>query len=143
MFLPRLLGASQAGADAFARTQGGLGAYYRRLSGRAHRIRRDVAPTGYEVYSAANAAEAMTIPRRDVPIDVLFTDVVMPNGMNDIELVREARRLRPQIRVPLCSGYARAGIQTDETTTFLPKPYLMADLARELAALMSHPPHGD
>jgi PAS domain S-box-containing protein len=92
---------------------------------------------GYEVYSAANAAEAMTILRRDVPIDVLFTDVVMPNGMNGIDLVREARRLRPEIRALLCSGYSRDGIQTDESTSFLTKPYMIADLARELASLMS------
>jgi PAS domain S-box-containing protein len=92
---------------------------------------------GYEVYSAANAAEAMTILRRDVPIDVLFTDVVMPNGMNGIDLVRAARRLRPEIRVLLCSGYSRDGIQTDESTSFLTKPYMIADLARELAALIS------
>jgi PAS domain S-box-containing protein len=138
MFLPRLFDTSEADADAptAERKAGSIlitedDPDVLTVSVETLRL------LGYEVYSAANAAEAMTILRRDVPIDVLFTDVVMPNGLNGIELVREARRLRPEIRVLLCSGYSRDGIQTDESTSFLTKPYMIADLARELAALIS------
>ena len=138
IFLPRLIDASEADADApTAERKAGSVLITEDdpdvLTVSVETLRM----LGYEVYSAANAAEAMTILRRDVPIDVLFTDVVMPDGVNGIDLVREARRLRPEIRVLLCSGYSRDGIQTDEMTTFLGKPYLIADLARELAALMS------
>ena len=47
----------------------------------------------------------------DQPFELLFSDVVMPNGMNGIELAREAKRLRKDIKVLLTSGYAegRAG----------------------------------
>jgi PAS domain S-box-containing protein len=138
MFLPRLFDTSEADADAptAERKAGSIlitedDPDVLTVSVETLRL------LGYEVYSAANAAEAMSILRREVPIDVLFTDVVMPNGLNGIELVREARRLRPEIRVLLCSGYSRDGIQTDESTSFLTKPYMIADLARELAALIS------
>jgi PAS domain S-box-containing protein len=83
---------------------------------------------GYEVHSAASAAEALTILKRDVTIDVLFSDIVMPDGMNGIELAREARRLRPDIRVLLSSGYSRETLTAQREGTFIPKPYRMPDL---------------
>jgi CheY-like chemotaxis protein len=92
---------------------------------------------GYEVYSAANAAEALTILKRDAPIDVLFTDIVMPRGMNGVELAREARRLRPGLCVLLSSGYARPGLQPDPDAFFLPKPYQITDLAHQLETLIA------
>jgi CheY-like chemotaxis protein len=88
---------------------------------------------GYEVYSAANASEALTILKRNTPIDVLFTDIVLSRGINGIELAREARRLRPEIRVLLASGYTHPGLQIDEDVMhFIPKPYRVPDLARQL-----------
>jgi CheY-like chemotaxis protein len=92
---------------------------------------------GDEVYSAANAAEAMTILKRDAPIDVLFTDIVMPRGMNGVELARAARRLRPGLRVLLSSGYARPGLQPDPDAFFLPKPYQITELAHQLETLIA------
>ncbi len=94
---------------------------------------------GYEVYSAANASEALTILQRGTPVDVLFSDIVMPGGMNGVELAREARRLRPGISVLLSSGYSRPGIQPEEGTNFIPKPYQMPELARRLEALLPRP----
>ncbi len=92
---------------------------------------------GYEVYSAANASEALTILKRNTPIDILFTDIVLPRGINGIELAREARRLRPEIRVLLASGYARPGLQVDEDVMhFIPKPYRVPDLARRLEKMV-------
>ncbi len=92
---------------------------------------------GYEVYSAANASEALTILKRNTPIDVLFTDIVLPRGINGIELAREARRLRPEIRVLLASGYTRPGLQIDEDAMhFIPKPYRVPELARQLEEMV-------
>ena len=62
---------------------------------------------GYEVHTATNATEALAILTEGTPIDILFSDIVMPNGMNGIALAREARKLRPEIRVLLASGYSR------------------------------------
>ena len=60
-----------------------------------------------KIHTARNATEALAILNQGTPIDILFTDIVMPNGMNGIALAREARRSRPDIRVLLASGYSR------------------------------------
>ena len=93
---------------------------------------------GYQVYTATNATEALSILQRGTPIDILFTDIVMPNGMNGIALAREARRLRPGIRVLLASGYSRERMEADEDMAFIAKPYQMPELARHLAAIKRH-----
>ena len=93
---------------------------------------------GYEVHTARNAAEALVILNRGTPIDILFTDIVMPNGMNGIALAREAKRLRPEIRVLLASGYSPDRMDADNDMAFIAKPYQMAELARQLDALRSN-----
>jgi PAS domain S-box-containing protein len=94
----------------------------------------------YQVHAASNAPEALTILQRDVPIDVLFSDVVMPKGMSGIELAREARLMRPNLRILLSSGYAREALQGRESIPpdleFISKPYPQAMLAERLRMLM-------
>lgn len=90
---------------------------------------------GYEIHTATNAAEALAILNQGTHIDILFTDIVMPHGMNGIALAREARRLRPGIRVLLASGYSRERTDADEEMDFIAKPYQMAELARRLDAI--------
>ena len=92
---------------------------------------------GYQVYTATNAAEALAILKQGTPIDILFTDIVMPHGMNGIALAREARRLRPDIRVLLASGYSRDRAEADEDMDFIAKPYQMPELARQLGSIKS------
>jgi PAS domain S-box-containing protein len=91
---------------------------------------------GYEVHSATSAPEALTLLQCNVPIDVLFTDIVMPRGMNGIELAREARRLRPHIALLLASGYAEEALGLSNEMTFLAKPYRLPELADRLKALV-------
>ena len=90
---------------------------------------------GYEVHAATNATEALAILNSGTPVDILFTDIVMPNGMNGIALAREARRLRPEIRVLLASGYSRDRMDADGDMAFIAKPYQMPELARQLEAI--------
>ncbi|MGE3282607.1 MAG: PAS domain S-box protein [Alphaproteobacteria bacterium] len=90
---------------------------------------------GYDVHTATNATEALAILNQGTPIDILFTDIVMPNGMNGIALAREARRLRPEIRVLIASGYSRDRMDADDDMAFISKPYQMADLARQLEVI--------
>ena len=52
---------------------------------------------GYEVVTATNGIDAMAILEHRTDIDILFTDVVMPKGMNGIQLARSARELRVRI----------------------------------------------
>jgi PAS domain S-box-containing protein len=103
-------------------------------------IVESVRSLGYRVFSATNALEALTLLQREIPIDILFTDVVMPKGMNGIELARAARDLRPNLHILLSSGYTREGLSGREGITkdmvFLPKPFefsVLADTLRELA----------
>lgn len=92
---------------------------------------------GYEVYTATNAAQALAILNQGTAVDILFSDIVMPNGMNGIALAREARRLRPEIRVLLTSGYSPDRMDTDNDIAFIAKPYQVSDLARQLEQLMA------
>jgi CheY-like chemotaxis protein len=54
---------------------------------------------GYRVVPACNGLDALEILRQDTPIDLPFTDVVMPGGMHGPQLVAEARRVRPELKV--------------------------------------------
>jgi len=92
---------------------------------------------GYEVYTASNSTEALTVLNRGIPIEILFTDIVMPNGLNGIALAREARQLHPNIRVLLTSGYARDRTPADTDMPFIAKPYQLPELARLLEAIRS------
>ncbi len=91
---------------------------------------------GYEVLTAGDAIDALAMLRREASIDVLFSDIVMPRGMNGVELAREARKLRPELRVLLSSGYANAVLAAEHGLTpdfsFIGKPYRWPDLAEKL-----------
>jgi CheY-like chemotaxis protein len=88
-----------------------------------------VEDSGYRTLSAATAREAIALLEQDEPIDLLFTDINLPdgsNGMDGLELARQAVELRPRLRVIYTTG----GGQTDGMTAlfvdggiFLPKPY--------------------
>jgi CheY-like chemotaxis protein len=91
---------------------------------------------GYGVVAAHDATEALEQLRGTGRVDVLFSDVVMPGGMNGVQLAVEARRLRPGLRVVLTSGYTNEalteghGVPAD--VPVLPKPYRRDELARLL-----------
>jgi len=98
---------------------------------------RTLASAGHLVLEAADGDHALGVAERSSgPIDVLFTDVVMP-GLNGPALAARLRRLHPDLRVILTSGYtesevARRGISVDPTG-FLRKPYTPAALLAALA----------
>ncbi len=72
-----------------------------------------LASLGYEVTSAASGREALELLDRVGEVDLLFTDVVMPGGMNGREVAEEVRRARPGLRVLFTSGYAEGALQND------------------------------
>jgi len=94
---------------------------------------------GYEVTTATNGIEAMGILERRTDIDLLFTDVVMPKGMNGIQLARSARELRPGLRVIVASGYPIPALREQygriEDFAFVNKPYRLAELVKALKAV--------
>ncbi|KLU23880.1 histidine kinase [Caballeronia mineralivorans PML1(12)] len=93
---------------------------------------------GYEVVTATNGVDAMAMLERRTDIDILFTDVVMPKGMNGIQLVRSARELRPDLKVILASGYPLSALREQygriDDFAFVNKPYRLAELAKVLRA---------
>ena len=91
---------------------------------------------GYDVLTASSAREAIDLLERS-DIDILFTDVVMPHGMDGIELANHTRRYYPHTKIMLASGYPlpalkqRHGSELNEFA-FVHKPYRLSDLARTL-----------
>ena len=94
---------------------------------------------GYDVLTANDAMEALHILRRDRQIDLLFSDIVMPRGMNGTELAREARTLRPGIKIILASGYPVAALEQSgasiSETAFIAKPYRWAEIVDRVRGL--------
>lgn len=94
----------------------------------------------YRVIVAHNAAEALEHLRGVERIDILFSDVVMPGGMNGSQLAVEAQRLRPGIKVLLTSGYV-ANLDEGQVIghgelPVLNKPYRRDELARSLRLVL-------
>jgi PAS domain S-box-containing protein len=91
---------------------------------------------GYEVLTASNGSEAMDALGRRDDIHVLFTDVVMPRGIDGIQLARSTRELRPDVRIVLASGYPLPALRVEhgnlDDFAFIHKPYRLADLVRTL-----------
>nr|WP_247887361.1 PAS domain-containing hybrid sensor histidine kinase/response regulator [Azospirillum sp. SYSU D00513] len=91
-----------------------------------------LADWGHSVSEAANANEALGILQGGDPIDLLFSDIVMPPGMNGAELAQQAQRMRPGIAVLLTSGFAGHAVGGDEAAgrgyEMLPKPYTPPEL---------------
>jgi CheY-like chemotaxis protein len=81
------------------------------LSGQLVRITLSVlVELGFDVKLAANAKEVLAIVKAGDPIDILFSDVVMPGGTNGARLAVEARRLRLGLKVVLTSGYTASAV---------------------------------
>jgi PAS domain S-box-containing protein len=100
-----------------------------------------IASLGYGTLQAANAAEALKLVDSGVPIDLLFTDVIMPGGMNGRQLVDAAMKLRPALRVLFTSGYTENSIvhhgRLDAGVLLLAKPYRKPELARMIRVALS------
>jgi CheY-like chemotaxis protein len=96
---------------------------------------------GYDTLAASNAAEALAIIDGPERIDLLFTDVIMPGGMNGRQLAIEAEMRRPGLKVLFTSGYTENAImhhgRLDAGVLLLPKPYISSDLARMIRTALA------
>jgi PAS domain S-box-containing protein len=101
---------------------------------------RQLDALGYEVIQAGNGLEALEILESERPVDLLFTDVVMPNGISGRELAERAAVLRPGIKVLYTSGYTENAIvhhgRLDQGVHLLAKPYRRVDLASAIRRAM-------
>ncbi|WP_336491942.1 ATP-binding protein [Methylobacterium nigriterrae] len=89
---------------------------------------------GYEVVRVASARAALGALANGRVVDVVVSDIMMPGGMNGVDLARELRRRRAELPVLLTSGYAEAAKRDAdaEGIRILPKPYLLTELAAAL-----------
>jgi PAS domain S-box-containing protein len=96
---------------------------------------------GYRVLQAEHAQGAIEILKGDETIDLLFTDIIMPGGMNGNELAREALVLRRGLKVVFTSGFPDAAFRSDgalpSDAILLGKPYRRDELARCLRRAMA------
>jgi CheY-like chemotaxis protein len=95
---------------------------------------------GYEILEAADAEGALRALAQSSRINLLFTDVVLPGGVNGPELAAEVRRRRPGISTLFTSGYTEEALvhqnRLDEDVDLLNKPFQKADLALAIRAVL-------
>ncbi|HJT09046.1 MAG TPA: MASE4 domain-containing protein [Stellaceae bacterium] len=98
---------------------------------------------GYRVIAAASGTEAIAILGGTQPLDLLFADVVMPQGVSGVEVAREALRVRKGIKILLTSGYAPDVVMSegaDDRFPMLAKPYRRHDLAETVHRVLTDAP---
>lgn len=95
---------------------------------------RLLAGLGYSVMWAEDGLTALSILEQSPEIELLFSDVVLPGGMNGLEIGRRARESRPDLKVLYTSGYTGNAIQQFQDAPgevrLLSKPYAIDELAR-------------
>lgn len=97
---------------------------------------------GYRVLRASNARDALRILEKGDPVDMLFTDIRLPGSVNGIELARQARVIRPDLKVLLASGADEVeplsgNVAEVSGFPFLSKPYTLQDADAMLRGLLS------
>jgi len=97
---------------------------------------------GYRTLPAADADQALELIRGGTQIDLMFTDVVMPGGMDGRDLATAARRLRPNLKVLFTSGFtaaaASAAMRDEFGRNLLSKPYRKDELGRRVRAAIDN-----
>jgi CheY-like chemotaxis protein len=93
---------------------------------------------GYRVLTAHDGVAALTLLRGRAPVDLLFSDVLMPGGISGVALASRARQLRPGLGVLLTSGYPAEDGATVGRGNFplLQKPYRRDKLGMMLRAAL-------
>jgi len=92
-----------------------------------------IADLGYSVTRVPNAQEALQQIEGGAPVDLMFSDIIMPGGLNGIELAHEVRRRRPELPILLTTGYGGRGETEVQGFKVLRKPYDRDELGAALA----------
>ena len=94
---------------------------------------------GYQVLEASDGESALRILKDGAKVDLLFTDVVLPE-MTGAVLAKQAHALRPDLKVLFTTGYARNAIvhhgRLDPGVELLSKPFTYSDLARRIRDML-------
>ena len=95
---------------------------------------------GHQPTRVSTAAAALGALADGRPLDLLFTDVLMPGGMDGLSLAREVGRRRPGLRVLLTTGYTGGPAATPAGLPVLRKPYRLDELAEALRRVLREGP---
>jgi signal transduction histidine kinase len=144
IYLPRLMGAVAADTSGAApeRLHGGtetilLVEDHEDLRAYSAGVLREL---GYTVLEAANGRVALDLLQSTNDVALLFTDVVMPAGLDGRQLAEEAARRRPGIKVLFTTGYTRNAIvhngRLDPGVNLISKPFTFRELAVKVRALL-------
>jgi PAS domain S-box-containing protein len=91
---------------------------------------------GYRVIEAHDGPSALRLLERQLRVDLLFTDVVLPGGITGAQVAAQARALRPGLKVLFTTGYARNAIvhhgRLDKGVQLITKPFSFPDLAAKV-----------
>src|SRR6201994_1389799 len=97
---------------------------------------------GYRVVKARDAASALVVVDSGIPIDLIFTDAMMPGTLRRPELARKAKERLPDVAVLFTSGYTQNAIvhggRLDPGVELLPKPYTREALARKIRHVLAN-----
>ena len=95
---------------------------------------------GYQVILASHGVEAIEILSTSVSVDLLLTDIGLPGGMNGVDVVEQARLMRPKMKCQFMSGYIKDIYQQyPDIETYGPvlnKPFRKSELAKRLRAVI-------
>jgi PAS domain S-box-containing protein len=94
---------------------------------------------GYRVLEAASGEEALRLLDRSGRVDLLFTDVIMPGGINGLVLAERARERQPELPVLLATGFMDELLQKGANASdmhILGKPYRRNELAERVRAAL-------
>lgn len=95
---------------------------------------------GYRVLKACDGPSALELAKAGEPIDLLFTDVVMPGGLRGSDLALAFRDSQPGAAVLYTSGYTENAIvhagRLDPDVELLSKPYRQEELARKIREVL-------
>ena len=110
---------------------------------RAH-VQGQLVSLGYRVVEASDGPEALAQLERHSDIALLFTDMMMPGGLNGRELAERARALWPGLKVLFSSGYSNETLMEDgrliDGITLLSKPYSKRQLAEFVREVLDAAP---
>jgi PAS domain S-box-containing protein len=105
-------------------------------------MRTKLESQGYKILEAKDGAEAIMICQQKSAIDLIVSDLAMPE-MTGLELKEKAAALRPNVKFLLISGYAKDAVGNPEQIVqfgdFLEKPFLPGDLMRRVRELLNRP----
>jgi CheY-like chemotaxis protein len=103
---------------------------------------------GYSTLEVRSPAAALEVIAGAEPFDLLFSDIVMPGPMDGVDLARQAREHRPDLKVMLTSGYsdlksARSSEESCVQWRILKKPYRRSELQQALAEMLGTQDDGE